>query len=252
MDKIKKIVALVGIVGVFSLSLILYNHYSANDETADTNEAAEAIETVAVSTSYPERTMEEMIEESSLIIYGKVTAASDPFAIKPTNGGDAANFVDYTVTPQETYRSPGTVPETVTVRIKGGLVGNVNMVCENEPELALEDSYLFFLYQPGMGGGYNTEGDYYYVLGGENGVYSGVDTSGSSAGLSADTGATLDLSSFSEKCATLNSSEPARNDSMAEDFKSNMTQRLENGEITQEEYNSTLTEANTYAEIVTN
>lgn len=253
MSRSKSMIIAIVLGCLFLLAVIIYVCFGASQQ-ADANSNASEIQEVSVATTYPDRTLDEMISESSLIIYGTVVSASEPFAISPTNGGDASNFVDYTVSVQEDYRSDGAAPDSVAVRIQGGLVGNVNMVCENEPVLSIGDSYVFFLYQPGIGGGYNTAGDYYYVLGGENGVYSldsGNTDTPNTAALTTEAGDSLSIADLSSKCMELNISDPPNENVMSEEFKNNLDKQLEDGYITQNEYNAALDESETYAEIVT-
>ena len=44
-------------------------------------------------------------------------------------------------------------------------------VYEHSPVLSGENEYLLFLYKPARGGAYNTDGDYYYILGLTQGTF---------------------------------------------------------------------------------
>lgn len=122
-----------------------------------------------ISSAYPEMTQDDMMEQSTLIVCGEVTAQSEPFQIQPENGADASNFTDYTISVDETLR--GQAGDTVTVRVQGGLVDGMSTVVEDAPELAAGKQLLLYLRDPGENDTYRTDGTYYYVTGLWRGVY---------------------------------------------------------------------------------
>lgn len=115
-----------------------------------------------------------LIEDSSLVIKARVSDISDAFKIRWVSGG-TSHAMDVTVDVLTVFR--GQASDTVTIRIDGGLVGDVYE--DYEPELYLGNTYLFFLYQPNVGGGLNTEGDYYYATGSSQGIFQQLDDSAS-------------------------------------------------------------------------
>ncbi len=110
----------------------------------------------------------EMMETSTLVVYGEVSKICEPALIEWVDGGEC-HVTDVEFSVQETLRGEG--GETVTVRTLGGLVDGVYEDYAETPELQEGEECLLFLYQPGMGGGMNTKGDYYYLRGLSDGVY---------------------------------------------------------------------------------
>lgn len=122
-----------------------------------------------ISGMYPEMTHEDMLERSTLVVQGEVTAQSEPFQITPITGGDPSNFTDYTVAVDQVLR--GAAGDTVTVRVQGGLVDGMSTVVEDAPELTVGKQLLLYLRDPGDADTYLTDGTYYYVTGLWRGVY---------------------------------------------------------------------------------
>ena len=60
------------------------------------------------------------------------------------------------------------------IRVQGGIVGNRKEIYNPTPDLEYDGEMIPFLYKPGRGGGFNTEGDYYYVLGLPQGIFKKV------------------------------------------------------------------------------
>jgi len=115
----------------------------------------------------PHTSFDDLFEQSSLVITGKVTGISQPFKIKSPSGS-TADFIDYYITVSDIFRG-NTDDEIIAIRTE----------IIHEPNLSLKENeeYLFFLYQPGMGGAFNTEGDYYYILGLTQGIFDIVELS---------------------------------------------------------------------------
>ena len=131
--------------------------------------SAEDIPTMYVSGLLAKKTLEDLVTESNLIIRGVVDHAETPIQVESADGS-VMNFTDYIVKVDETFQ--GGSFDTVTLRMTGGLANNLDVVCEDEPEMGIGKEYIFFLYHPDCGGSYNTEGDYYYLTGGPQGLYS--------------------------------------------------------------------------------
>ncbi len=125
-------------------------------------------EQVVVSGTIAGLSFEEMAETSTLIVYGEVSRICEPALVEWVGGG-SSHITDVEFSVSETLR--GKCGDTVTVRTLGGLIDSVNEDYTDVPELIEGKSYLLFLYQPGMGGGMNTQGDYYYLNGLSQGVY---------------------------------------------------------------------------------
>lgn len=113
----------------------------------------------------------DLINESTLIVRATLTETSEPFQIIPTFGNSPSNFTDYYFNVTDVLRGDADMEPRITVRIQGGRVNNLDLIVEDAPHISIGDDVLLFLYQPNMGSGYNTEGEYYYILGVNQGIY---------------------------------------------------------------------------------
>ena len=133
--------------------------------------------------------------------------------------------------------------DELTVRVQGGTIGNVTEVYEHSPVLSGENEYLLFLYKPARGGAYNTDGDYYYILGLTQGTFvmdeEGDFISGTGVALPAD-----DIAQY------VNNAGPVNVNYFREEYIANQKRNLETGFITQEEYDELMDEIDEYATIV--
>ncbi len=194
-----------------------------------------------------EKSLDDLVGESSLIVRGKVEASS-VIQVESPQGG-VTNFTDYSVAVTETIR--GEEQEQVTVRVRGGLTGNLNVVNEDSPELLPEGKYLFFLYQPGMGGGFNTEGDYYYITGVYQGAYHLEAEAGQPAVARAfGGGETTQAEQLTANIEMLSDEKPLEPDQNKKVFLENLQNNLESGFITQGEYDEILAGAGEYAQVI--
>ena len=116
-------------------------------------------------------------------------------------------------------------------------------VYEHSPVLSGENEYLLFLYKPARGGAYNTDGDYYYILGLTQGTFvmdeDGDFISGTGVVLPAD-----DIAQY------VNNAGPVNVNDFREEYIANQKRNLETGFITQEEYDELMDEIDEYATIV--
>ncbi len=124
----------------------------------------------SVSSTYPYFNLSDLIKESDIVIKGVVKEQSVPFKIQPANGGEVSIFTDFKIEVENAYR--GEKSEIVNLRMQGGEIDNLVVIAEDEPNVVIGSTYIFFLYQPFTGGGYNTEGDYYYLTGGHQALFS--------------------------------------------------------------------------------
>ena len=198
---------------------------------------------VYISGSIEEKSTNDLCEQSSLIALGTITGKSEAFKIKNVSGS-VANFTDYYFKVDSILRGNAD-SETVIVRVQGGTVGRYTEIYELSPNLEENNEYLLFLYKPGRGGAYNTEGDYYYVLGLTQGCFEkdGTDSFVSQNGqilsqeklvvvLEDEAGRTVDENYF-------------RNE-----YIENQKRNLQNGFITQEEFDSMMANIDVYANII--
>ena len=192
---------------------------------------------------------EDLLHEAPMIVVAEVTEIAEPIQIRHASGNAAVNnFTDYTIVVSDVLRGEMAVSDSLTVRLEGGEVNGLNVVSEDAPTLALGDQRLFFLYQPNMGGSYNTEGDYTYIVGVNQGVFTETnDTYHNITELS------LTLDSLRED---LNALSPEETQAAIEpqrpyrEFVENQQHNLDNGMISQAEYDRLIKEAQTYATVV--
>lgn len=182
----------------------------------------------------------DLFKEATLIAEGTVSGHTDGFQIESVSGS-VANFTDYHFKISSLLR--GDIDgETLDIRTKGGTVGNYTEVYTGSPEWTDGEEYLVFLYQPGRGGSFHTEGDYYYVLGLCQGVFSkgpdgqyvsqaGEELSGETLVLLADDGP-VDPLYFRNQ------------------YIENQKGNLENGFLTQEEFDLLMQNIDKYAVIL--
>ena len=116
-------------------------------------------------------TYQDLLDKTPVVIMAHVKSVADPIQIMPVSGTTLSNFTDFTLTVDEVFRGDISVGDEVVVRIEGGQTNGLNVVVEESPELSMNSQMLMFLYQPNMGGAYNTTGDYYYIQGVSQGAF---------------------------------------------------------------------------------
>lgn len=220
-----------------------------------------------------EMTLEELKEDSTLICYGTVIGISDPFKIESVTG-ETSVFTDYYVQIKEVFKGTTSVLDTVTVRVQGGEVEDLILEVEHSEAIELDSSYLLFLYQPGMGGGYNTEGDYCYVTGAQQGVYEATETD-EDLQISKITSLveelkkgkkelevysidefvdkdeySIEITDFKSEMEDFNKSNSVDDNQIKNTYLENLKQNLAEGFITDEEYEQSLKEIEQYATII--
>ena len=202
------------------------------------------------------KTTDQLIEESNLIAVCELKEVSDAFQIEAVGGG-VMNFTDYYFEVKEAMR--GETPDNsniVTVRIQGGIVDNWSVEMSDYYEFEYDKKYLLFLTHPGMGSGFNTEGDYYYITGSIQGIYPFEEEVSSPARSSyavLENGmesAPIQLISLQEQIDTVNESVPPETNVNYKQFLENQKGNLDSGWITQEEYDNALAEAKQYANYI--
>lgn len=199
--------------------------------------------TLYVSGTLAERSLDDLYEQSALIALGTVTGKSDAFQIKSVSE-NVANFTDYYFNINSALRGVAE-SDTITVRVQGGTVGNYTEIYEFSPKLELNHEYLLFLYKPGRGGAYNTEGDYYYVLGLAQGSF----TEDKDGNFVSEMGTVLThemlISTLSE-----NEDNPVNENYFRDEYILNQQKNLQNGFITEDEYNEMMANIDQYATII--
>ncbi len=127
-------------------------------------------ELVTVKTCYPVLySLEDLIQESTLVVRGTVSAVSEPFLIRGVGDLGEMLFADYTITIEETLRGKASEKE-ITVRMEGDRT-DPSIIYKDYASLQEGREYLLFLWKPDRGAGFTTRGDYYYITGETEGVY---------------------------------------------------------------------------------
>lgn len=194
-------------------------------------------------------TPEELKEKSHLVIAGTVTGISTPFMIEAVPG-PCSNFTDYYVTVSEVLRGDAQAGDTVTVRVEGGEAGPFRVISEVDPVLAQGDECLLFLFRHNVGGGYNTQGDYYWILGRIQGAYlkeEGGEEYWSMFG--EDTAFQLDA--LAAEMEVINREHPVDPGWVRRELEEALEGNLERGMITQEEYEEGYADLERYATVMT-
>ena len=214
-------------------------------ESGDYSEAP-AGQTVTIEGTLEEKSEDQLFKQSSLIIRGTVDEAIKMFQIQSVSGM-TGNFTDYKITVEDVLRG-STDDEIVTVRVRGGTAGGVTEICSPVPELDAGEEYLLFLYQPGRGGTFNTRGDYYYVLGLPQGTFQRASSTAEPQASDVFTSQTNYEISYSRILDRANEY-PVDTDYFRKEYLANQKLNLENGFITQREYQKSIENIDTYASV---
>jgi len=198
------------------------------------------------------KSIDDMFEQSSLVVYGKVDSKSKSFQIEDSEGG--VNLcTDYYIKPIEVLRGDANGAEKITVRIDGGLYENIKYIDEGEPDFNIGGKFVLFLYRPARGGGFNTEGDYYYVSGGCQGAFKNVgkyDTGDIALLQGGDYGEGKTMTEMRELTEKANQEIPIDEEYNKNQFLKNIQLNLENGFMEQEEADRLIKSIEEYATIV--
>lgn len=236
----------IGIIIIVCIFFILSDHSATNDGVDSVSEAG--ITTQYVSGLLAPKDEDDLIRESSLVIHGKISGQSEAFKIVPVFGDSPSIFTDYYVEIFDVLRGEvGDVTQPISVRVQGGIADDLEVVAEDAPEFTVGDEVLLFLYQPNMGAAYNTEGDYYYVLGLSQGAYFKEDNTDT---YSTELNIDIVLSEFAEEINALNEEFPIDENNEYNTLIENLKKNIETGFITQEEYEDFVAETHEYATII--
>ncbi len=119
-----------------------------------------------------EQSVDKLMETSSLITEGKFIKKTKPFAVEGMKG-EFQVYTDYFFQPESILRGEDE-SNTLTVRMRGGRYDDIEYIDENSTVFEFGEKYLLFLRKVTIGGGTNTEGDYYYINGSYQGVYNEI------------------------------------------------------------------------------
>ena len=219
------------------------------DTTGEVTEPIGVVIEQNVSGVVVQLTFEEMLGKCHLAVMGEVTGVSEPFAVKPVNGGDASNFFEYELTVEDAYIGDASAGDKVNVRVTGGLVGNVQTYCAETPNFEIGTKVIAILKKATKGSNlYVTDEDYYLIVGVNQGIFT-IEPSGDSVS------SIVELKSRKVedvKAAIIEFSKTYEVD-IDDTYKNainKLNESLKNGRITQEEYDISLRNIESYAERV--
>lgn len=122
-----------------------------------------------LSGSFPRHSEEDLMEMSALVVHGRVVGRTQAFTVENSFYGASTIFTDYFVEVYEVLR--GEVDSTtITVRVEGGATSERTLITTFTPTFIRGGEYLLFLTVP-SGDAFDTQGDYYYIIGGSQGVF---------------------------------------------------------------------------------
>lgn len=205
-------------------------------------------ETIIMNAGSPVYTLEDAVEQSGVILRGTVAARSEAFEVEHIYNGSTRLFTDYTVRADSVLRGDLTSGAFVTVRIPGGETETKKVVNQSVPDFDVGDSLVLFLYQPHMGGEYNTVGDYWYITCGTEGIY----LASESEQLTKADGSKTPSKEFLQRAAALSEQYPTDAYWQYHYNEKRMNNGLKTGEFTQAEYDEFWQRMNTYAKVIIN
>lgn len=225
--------------------------YGVENEKADNTEPEYRMVTTGL---IAEQSVEELEKSSTAVLLGKIVDKSNAFEITSVTG-TTSNFTDYYLEVLKSYRGDKSEGDTVSIRLNEGIVGNLEVIDETGPTFEIGQEYVVFLYNPGVGGDFNTEGDYYYVNGVTQGVYpyNGEDELISEFDAEKDdTNADelkLRIEELKNNIQIVNEEYPVSEINLRQEIIDNLTHNYENRFITEEQYNETIEQLDMYATI---
>lgn len=202
---------------------------------------------------------EDLMEGSHLVAVCRLKEVSRPFRIRSAgsegNGG-LQNYTDYYFEVLETLRGEAAGP-VIAVRSLGGRVGALDLEVDEVLQFQEEENYLLFLYQPGMGGNFHTEGDYYYVYGNTQGMYLCGDTASlrgdpNGSVRNAYTEEGLSVDAFLKQLDQVNKDHPPQPEKAKEEYLQYLRDRVGVDGYTQEEYDQVAAGIQVYATYASN
>lgn len=110
----------------------------------------------------------ELSEESTLVVYGRVSCIHEPVLVKRADGG-VIPYTDVELETKETFRREA--EEKVLLRLLGGMKDGEYVEAFDTPELLLGQSYLFFLFHSSKGLGVYAKDQYCLTTGTSQGLF---------------------------------------------------------------------------------
>lgn len=230
------------------------NQVSSYDEENEKDDNTEPEYRTVTTGLIAEQSVDELEKSSTAVLLGKIVDKSDAFEITSVTGA-TSNFTDYYLEVLVVYRGDKSEGDTVSIRLNEGIVGNLEVIDETGPTFEIGQEYVVFLYNPGVGGDFNTEGDYYYVNGVTQGVYPYNGEDELISEFDADKDDTnvdelkLSIEELKNNIQIVNEEYPVSEINLRQEIIDNLTHNYENGFITEEQYNETIEQLDMYATI---
>lgn len=262
----KKIVLDIAVVLMASIAGMAFGAKNSNllppstkpieqDNAAQENDVTGSIVISSCEEPYPR---EKLIEESTLVIRGRVEGA-EVLTISGVNGG-SAEMTHYRIHVLETLR--GEEKETVTVQRLGN-VESTQVIFNDEPSLEQNKEYILFLQAKNIGGDFNIKDEYYSILGGMQGVYEKSASNSEAAYISlsmlegdsdfsTETTAPQKAVTYSQlqnQVEQCNLETPVDPYLFRDSYLKALRTNIETGFLTEEEYQEALNELEEYAEV---
>ena len=195
-------------------------------------------------------TYEDLIKQSQLVVRGTVTDKYEELLVQPVGSfGDPICFTDIYFNVSETYR--GELKDTtIAVRVLGGTKGAYVLEAPQEASLLPGDECILFLFMPSYcGGSWYTQGDYYEVVGANQGAFY-LSGEGLFQSPSPSITKVIDIRNFKDDMSIANKQLPVDYDYQKNYAMNSFRVNLENGMITEDMYNDFVKELSQYATIV--
>jgi len=173
--KQRKSILLIAFGAILTLSLGAFLFFSNAHPTGDDEWHIDkwALEDsdgfTSLSGTFPGFSEEDLMERAALVIHGRAVGRSSPFFIENIYTGGRSVFTDYRFEVYEVLRGEISSREIV-VRMEGGMTQEMRLVVTHTLDFERGVEYLLFLNIPG-GGPFDTPGDYFYIIGGSQGVF---------------------------------------------------------------------------------
>jgi len=236
MNNKKILIPVLTLALIFSATVFLRRNYKyTNSAENNVFEKFEKIDAVLV-----HRSIDDLLEMSSLAIIGTYSGESESFQIRTPFDG-VMNHTDFYIDVSEVLRGE-TEDLSIAVRVEGGTVGEHTEIHNPTVNFEVGQEYLLFLFQERSGGGFETVGEHFYILGHTQGIFS---EKNSKRYISQDGVILMKKYLY----AHINDV-PVDKDYFRKQFLKSLKGNLESGFMGQEEHDMWLSNLDTYAKVV--
>lgn len=221
------------------LSLFLLPSCGKKNEKLPENDAESDTGTYTIAgVSLVPITEDDLFRKSHLIVRATAEDDGNSFYVKNSYGVERI-YTEHVFNVSETLR--GEQKDKVVVRTDGGEVNGDKKIYSPAPEIKKGSEYLLFLYNPGYGGSFNTDEDYYRILGSTQGIFESSD--GENYVPQYEVNEALDMETVRERADEY----PIDKDLFRNEFIENQKSNLASGFIDREEYDRIISDMEIYA-----